>query len=54
MVLRLLRGFSGGPVVRNPLSNAGDAGLISGQGTKILHGSELLSTCGHNYRAHVP
>ena len=54
MVLRLLTVFSGGPVVKNPLSNAGDAGLISGQVTKILHGSELLSTCGHNYRARVP
>ena len=43
MVLRLLTVFSGGPVVKNPLSNAGDAALISGQGTKILHGSELLS-----------
>ena len=40
---RLLRGFSGGRVVKNPPSNAGDAGLISGQGTKILHGSELPS-----------
>ena len=43
MILRLLRGFSGGPVVKNPLSSAGDAALISGQGTNILHGSELLS-----------
>ena len=28
--------FPGGPVVRNPPSNAGDAGSIPGQGTKIL------------------
>ena len=29
--------FPGGPVVKNPSSNTGDAGLISGQGTKIPH-----------------
>ena len=27
--------FPGGPVIENPPSNAGDAGLIPGQGTKI-------------------
>ena len=27
--------FPGGPVVKNPPSNAGDAGLILGRGTKI-------------------
>ena len=27
--------FSGGPVVKNPPSNAGDVGLIPGWGTKI-------------------
>ena len=27
--------FPGGPVVKNPPSNAGDAGSIPGQGTKI-------------------
>ena len=29
------RDFPGGPVVKNPPSNAGDAGMIPGQGTKI-------------------
>ena len=29
--------FPGDPVVKNPPSNAGDAGLIPGQGTKIPH-----------------
>ena len=29
--------FPGGPVVKNLSSNAGDVGLISGQGTKIPH-----------------
>jgi len=29
--------FPGGPVVKNLLSNAGDAGLIPGWGTKIPH-----------------
>ena len=30
--------FPGGPVVKNPLSNAGDMASIPGQGTKILPG----------------
>ena len=30
-----LRDFTGGPVVKNPPSKAGDAGLIPGWGTKI-------------------
>ena len=29
--------FSGGPMVKNPPSNAGGIGLIPGQGTKIPH-----------------
>ena len=29
--------FPGGPAVKNPPSNAGDEGLIPGQGTKIPH-----------------
>ena len=29
--------FPGGPVVKNPPSNVGDAGSIPGQGTKIPH-----------------
>ena len=29
--------FPSGPVVKNPSCNAGDAGLIPGQGTKIPH-----------------
>ena len=29
--------FTGGPVVGNPPSNAGDAGSIPGQGTEIPH-----------------
>ena len=35
--------FSGGPVVKNPLSNAGDAGSIPGQGTKIPYARGQLS-----------
>ena len=31
------RDFLGGPVVKNPPSNAGDTGLIPGRGTKIPH-----------------
>ena len=37
--------FPGGPVVKNPPSNAGNAGLIPGWGTKILHVTGQLSPC---------
>ena len=36
--------FPGGPMVKNPPSNAGDAGSIRGRGTKIPHASGQLST----------
>ena len=40
----LMRGeFSGVPVVKNPPSNAGDAGSIPGWGTKIPHAAGQLS-----------
>ena len=45
--------FPGGPVVKNLPCNAKDAGLISGQGTKIPHAMEQLSLC-HNYWACAP
>ena len=32
-----------GPVIRNPLCNAGDAGSTPGQGTRIWHAVEQLS-----------
>ena len=35
--------FPGGPVVKNPPSNAGEAGSIPGQGTKIPHAVGQLS-----------
>ena len=35
--------FPGGPVVKNPPSNAGDAGLIPGRGTKLPHATGQLS-----------
>ena len=34
----LLNGFPGGAVVKNLPSNAGDLGLIPGQGTETPHG----------------
>ena len=37
--------FPGGPVVKNLPSNAGDAGSIPGQGTKIPHATGQLSPC---------
>ena len=33
----IFRDFPAGPVVENLPSNAGDAGLIPGRGTKISH-----------------
>ena len=41
----MLRDFPGGPVVKNLPSNAGDAGLIPGQGTKIPRATGQLSPC---------
>ena len=46
LLKRKIRDFPGGPVVKNPPCNAGDTGSIPGQGTRILHTSEQLST--HN------
>ena len=46
-------------MVENPSCNAGDAGLIPGQGTKIPHAVGQLSPHGttkpmhHKYRAHA-
>ena len=37
--------FPGGPVVKNPPCNAGDAGSIPGQGTKIPHALGQVSPC---------
>ena len=55
----LLRDFSGGPVVKNPPSNAGDESSIPGRETKIPHATGQLSPCAatteHTHsRAHVP
>ena len=35
--------FPGGPVVKSPPANAGDAGSIPGLESKILHAMEQLS-----------
>ena len=35
--------FAGGPVVKNSPSNAGDTGLVPGQGTKIPPAAGQLS-----------
>ena len=55
------RDLSGGPVVNNPSSNAGDAGSIPGWGTKIPHAMGQLSLCATTVEfaclsetAHVP
>ena len=37
------QGFPGGTLVKNLPSNAGDAGLIPGQGTKIPHATGQLN-----------
>ena len=48
-------------MIKNPLCNEGDVGLIPGQGTEIPHGMEqlnLCATCGefmrHSERSQVP
>ena len=38
-------GCPGGPVVKNPPSNAGYMGSVPGQGTKISHATGQLSPC---------
>ena len=54
--MKSIKGFPGGPVVKNLPSNAGDMGSIPGQGTKIPHAAGQLSPCAtttepvcHNY-----
>ena len=54
---RRQRDFPVGAVVKNPPGNAGDVGLIPGQGTKIPHAAEQLglhTTGPGDSRAHVP
>ena len=55
------RDSPGCPVVKNPPSNAGDAGSIRGRGTRFPHAAGQLSPCATttelvrlNSRAHVP
>ena len=43
--IRSFRDFPGGPVVKNLPFNAGDMGLIPGQGAMIPHGPRQLSLC---------
>ena len=38
-------GCPGGPVVKNPPSNAGYMGSVPGQGTKLSHATGQLSPC---------
>ena len=38
----IVRDFSGGPVVKNPLASAEDTGSIPSRGAKILHVAEQL------------
>ena len=40
-----MKDFPGGPVVKNPPSDAGDTGSIPGQGTKFPHAMGELSPC---------
>ena len=43
LIRKEVRDFSGGPVVKNPPSNAEDAGSIPGQGTNIPRAEGQLS-----------
>ena len=42
------RDFPGGPTVKDPPYNAGDAGPIPAQGTKIPHADGQLKPAHHN------
>ena len=42
-IMKLYRDFPGGPVVKNPPSNSGEADWIPGQGTNIPHAAGQLS-----------
>ena len=41
----MLGDFPGGPVIKNPPSSAGEAGLIPGWGPKTRHVAQQLSPC---------
>ena len=45
MTNKHLRDFSDGPVVKNPPSNSGEMGSITGRRTKIPHAMGQLSPC---------
>ena len=58
-IITLNGDFPGGPVVKNPPSNAGDVGSIPGWGTKMPHAAGQLSpraatTEPAHSRAHMP
>ena len=48
------RDFPGGPVVKNPPSNAGNEDSIPGQGMKIPLAMGQLNLGNSNYRVRVP
>ena len=50
----LFSDFPDGPVVKNPPCNAGDVGLIPGQGTKVPHAPEPTKPTHHGQRVHEP
>ena len=49
-----VRDLPGGPVVKDPPFNAGDAGSVPGQGTKITHAMGQLSPCTTTTEAQAP
>ena len=48
--IKIIEGFLGGPVVKNPPANAGDAGLIPGSGRSpgAGNGNPLQYSCPGN------
>ena len=46
--------FPGGPVVKNPPSNAGDMDSIPDRGTKIPYAMGAAKAAHRNYLAHMP
>ena len=48
---RLAKGVPGGPVVKNPLADAGVMGSITHQSEQMPHAAEQLNSCAPNHRS---
>ena len=46
-----MKGVPGGPVVKNPLADAGVMGSITHHSEQMPHAVEQLNSCAPNYRS---